>query len=61
MKRKKPKFIPATLGCEPTLDLKPIPAAVSAESAGKPGEGAIRRITKAVRTTRPKKAKRKGA
>lgn len=45
----------------PTLDLKPIPAAVSAESAGKPGEGAIRRITKAVRTTRAKKAKRKGA
>jgi hypothetical protein len=94
MKRKKPKIIPATLSCKPTmelkpipatvtsepapepkflppvtlsyestLELKPIPAAASTEIAAKPGEGAIRRITKAARTTRAKKpkAKRKGA
>jgi hypothetical protein len=59
-----PKFLPpVTLSYESTLELKSIPAAASTEIAAKPGEGAIGRITKAVRTTRAKKpkAKRKGA
>jgi hypothetical protein len=62
--RLEPKFLPpVTLSYESTLELKPIPSPVSAESAGKAGEGAARRVTKAVRTTRAKKAKakRKGA
>jgi hypothetical protein len=36
MKRKKPESRPATLSCEPTLELKPIPAPVSCEPAPEP-------------------------
>lgn len=59
MKRKKPKFVPVTMSCEPVLELKPIPLTLSAEKAGKAGKGAVRRVRKAVRTTRAKKAKAK--
>jgi hypothetical protein len=48
---------PVTLSYESTLELKPIPVTVGAENAGDAGEGAIRRLTKAVRTARAKKAK----
>jgi hypothetical protein len=82
MRRKKPKSIPATVSCEPTLKLKPIPAPVSREPAPEPkflppvtlsyestlelkpieeGEGPVKRVTKAARTARAKKAKQKGA
>lgn len=87
MRKKKPKFTPVTMPCEPTLELKPIPVAancapklelkfmppvtlsyeatlelkpipvtVSTEHAGEAGEGAVRRMTKAARTARAKKA-----
>ena len=52
-----PKFMPpVTLSYESTLDLKPIPVTVSTENAGEAGEGAVRRMTKAVRTAGAKKA-----
>jgi hypothetical protein len=51
------KFMPlVTLSYESTLELKPIPVTVSTENAGEAGEGAVKRMTKAVRTARAKKA-----
>jgi hypothetical protein len=51
------KFLPpVTLSYESTLGLKPIPVTLSSEDAGKAGKGAVKRMTKAVRTVRPKKA-----
>ncbi len=36
MKRKKPKSIPMTVIGEPSLELKPVPAAVGSEPASEP-------------------------
>jgi hypothetical protein len=46
---------PVTLSYESPLELKPVPPTVSTENAGEAGEGAVRRMTKAVRTAHAKK------